>query len=197
MNKKLDQQYWDERYHQQATGWDIGNVSTPLKEYIDQLTNKDLAILIPGCGNAYEARYLLNKGFTNITVVDISPVLIEAITNSFSDITDNRITMICDDFFNLNPGYDLVLEQTFFCALDPVMRASYVRKMAEILNPGGKLVGILFNRPFEGGPPFGGNVDEYRQLFTSFFEIQTLEFCHNSIEPRSGSEVFIKALVKK
>ena len=197
MNKKLGQQYWDERYHQQATGWDIGNVSTPLKEYIDQLTNKDLAILIPGCGNAYEARYLLNKGFTNVTVVDISPVLIEAITNSFSDITDNRITMICDDFFNLQAGYDLILEQTFFCALDPGMRSSYVRKMAEILNPGGKLVGILFNRPFEGGPPFGGNVDEYRQLFTSFFEIQTLEFCHNSIEPRAGSEVFIKALVKK
>ena len=197
MEKKLDQQYWNERYHQQATGWDIGGISTPLKEYIDQLTDKNLAILIPGCGNAYEARYLLNKGFTNITVVDISPVLVESIAQSFSDITDNSLKLICDDFFNLQPGFDLVLEQTFFCALDPAMRNSYVRKMADILNPGGKLVGILFNRDFEGGPPFGGNVNEYLQLFAPFFEIQTMELCHNSIAPRAGSEVFIKAVVKK
>lgn len=33
----------------------------PLKVYFDQLTNKDLKILIPGGGNSHEAEYLLKK----------------------------------------------------------------------------------------------------------------------------------------
>jgi hypothetical protein len=48
-------------------------VSPPIKAYIDTLKNKDIAILIPGCGNTYEAAYLLlEQGFTNVTVIDIA-----------------------------------------------------------------------------------------------------------------------------
>ena len=50
--------YWTNRYSKAKTGWDIGYPSTPLKTYFDQLENKDLRILIPGAGNAYEAEYL-------------------------------------------------------------------------------------------------------------------------------------------
>ena len=54
--------FWNERYSTNQTGWDLKGPSTPLKEYIDQITNKNIKILIPGCGNAYEAEYLLEKG---------------------------------------------------------------------------------------------------------------------------------------
>jgi|GEM_PF-3928663 len=30
---QLDEQYWNNRYKTDQTGWDIGFVSTPLKEY--------------------------------------------------------------------------------------------------------------------------------------------------------------------
>ena len=63
--------------------------------------------------------------------------------------------------------------------------------MFEVLNPGGKLAGVLFNRAFEGGPPFGGNMDEYVQLFSEKFVVKTMAACYNSIEPRMGSEVFV------
>lgn len=43
---KLDQQYWQERYTKNSIGWDLGKVSTPLKNYINQLTDKDISILI-------------------------------------------------------------------------------------------------------------------------------------------------------
>jgi hypothetical protein len=62
--------YWDNRYLQNETGWDMHQVSPPLKEYIDGLKNKDLKILIPGCGKAYEADYLLEKQFHNTTLID-------------------------------------------------------------------------------------------------------------------------------
>jgi methyl halide transferase len=62
----MDNNYWNTRYLEEQTGWDIGYPSTPLKEYIDQLTNKSIRILIPGCGNGYEGEYLHQNGFTNV-----------------------------------------------------------------------------------------------------------------------------------
>ena len=195
MQHNLSGSYWDNRYEDKNTGWDVGDISTPLKNYIDQLTNKDIAILVPGCGNAYEADYLLKQGFTNITLIDISPVLISGIQKKFAAFTGHQLRVIWDDFFNLQESFDLILEQTFFCALDPALRKKYAAKMFELLKPGGKLAGVLFNRNFEGGPPFGGNKNEYEKLFQNKFEIKAMEDCYNSIGPRNGSELFIN-LVK-
>jgi len=184
----LDDQYWTHRYKEQQTGWDIGYPSTPLKEYIDKLTDKSLKILIPGCGNAYEAEYLIQSGFKNLTLVDISEELVKNLKARFSD---KPIKIIHEDFFLHSGKYDLILEQTFFCALHPLQRADYVIKMKELLKPGGKLAGVLFNKEFEGGPPFGGNEDEYRKLFSKYFNEVKIEPCYNSIPPRKGAEVFI------
>ncbi len=143
-----------------------------------------------------EAEYLLKQGFTNITLIDISPVLVSAIQKKLSAYIKNQLHVICDDFFNLTKSFDLILEQTFFCALDPGLREKYAAKMFELLKPGGKIVGVLFNRSFEGGPPFSGSKQEYEELFKNKFEIKTMEECYNSISPRKGSELFI-ILVKK
>ncbi len=67
----LDKTYWKYRYQQKQTGWDIGFASTPLVTYFDHLNDKDIKILIPGCGNAYEAEYLFSVwseigGFYNL-----------------------------------------------------------------------------------------------------------------------------------
>ena len=59
---ELTSEVWNDRYQNKDIGWDIGKISTPLKEYFDQLENKDLKIAIPGCGNAYEAEYLRALG---------------------------------------------------------------------------------------------------------------------------------------
>ena len=38
----LDSNAWNQRYISNNTGWDIGYVSTPIKEYIDQISNKKI-----------------------------------------------------------------------------------------------------------------------------------------------------------
>jgi thiopurine S-methyltransferase len=69
--------------------------------------------------------------------------------------------------------------------------------MAELLNAEGKLVGLLFNAPLnEDHPPYGGTIKEYVGYFEPYFEIEIMEPCYNSIEPRSGREVWIKMLKK-
>lgn len=189
--ENFDAGYWDSRYNKSETGWDIGSVSEPLKAYIDQLPDKDISILIPGCGNAYEAAYLLQQGFTNVTLIDISTVLVLAIKEKFAAYIGKQLDVIEGDFFKLGKQFDLVLEQTFFCALHPSLREAYVQKMADIVKPGGKLAGVLFNRDFEGGPPFGGHKEEYLALFSDKFIVKTMETCYNSIEPRRGNELFV------
>jgi SAM-dependent methyltransferase len=197
MNRELNKEYWNNRYIQQQTGWDIGSVAPPLKEYIDQLIDKNSSILIPGCGNAYEAAYLLQQGFKNVTLVDIAPAATAAVEDKLSTYINNGLQIITGDFFDLKTTYDLILEQTFFCALDPTLRSVYVEKMVSLLNPGGKLVGLLFNRHFEGGPPFGGSKLEYQELFTPQFNIQMMDTAYNSIAPRAGTELFVKMTKKR
>lgn len=194
---ELDEQYWNKRYLTNDTGWDIGAPSAPLAAYIDQLTDKKQAILIPGGGNSYEAGYLLQNGFINVTVADISAVVCDNLKQQYAQYVNNGLTVIHADFFDLTYNFDLVLEQTFFCALDPSLRRDYADQMYELLEPKGKLAGVLFNRDFEGGPPFGGNVAEYRELFAEKFTINTMEPCYNSIAPRAGNEVFINLSVRR
>lgn len=186
---KMDSKFWDDRYTSEQTQWDVGTVSTPMKKYIDSLPDKNVSILIPGCGNAYETAYLGEKGFTDVTLIDISPVLVNEIEKQFSNF---NFKIICGDFFELSGQFDLILEQTFFCALDPADRESYATKMFELIKPGGKLAGVLFNRSFHGGPPFGGTQEEYETLFSKLFHINIIADCYNSIPPRKGSELFIE-----
>jgi SAM-dependent methyltransferase len=188
--KRLDQEYWNTQYNINATGWDLGGVSPPIKEYINTLKNKDISILIPGCGNSHEAEYLLSQGFTNVTIIDIAPTLVENLKEKFRKYPNIKIVL--GDFFEHQGKYDLIIEQTFFCALPPTMREKYVVEMHKILKEKGLLVGLLFDRTFESSPPFGGSKKEYELLFKDYFDFKIMETCHNSIAPRVNTELFFE-----
>jgi SAM-dependent methyltransferase len=186
--------YWEERYQKGETGWDAGKITTPIKEYINQLTNKNLKILIPGAGNGYEFDYLIEKGFQNVYVIDIAETPLENIKKRKPEFASH---LIHSDFFTINTTFDLILEQTFFCALPPEMRPEYAEKMASLLNLKGKLAGLLFDFPLTAeGPPFGGSVSEYLNLFSEKFKIKMLGKAHNSIKPRENKELFFIFEVK-
>ncbi len=185
---ELNSDYWESRYQKNEIGWDAGEITTPLKDYIDQLTNKNIKILIPGAGNGHEFDYLISKGFKNVFVIDLAPTPLQNIVERNPDFKSN---LIHDNFFNLNEKFDLIIEQTFFCALNPSLRPSYVLKANELLNSNGKIAGLLFNFPLtEDGPPFGGSIEEYETLFSVDFKLKTLEKAYNSIKPRANKELF-------
>ena len=189
---RTDKNFWDGLWKAKDTGWDLKKVSPPIKEYIDSLINKDIAILIPGCGNAYEAEYLMQIGFTNVTIIDIAPTLVLGLLQKFEPFAGKEMTIICGDFFKHHGQYDLILEQTFFCALAPGLRKSYVEKMHALLNENRNIAGLLFNKQFESSPPFGGSKEEYIKLFSQKFEIEKMSDCTTSISPRMGAELFFE-----
>jgi SAM-dependent methyltransferase len=187
---------WEKRWQAGQTGWDLGAVSPPLAAYIDQIpdSEKHLPILIPGCGSAYEAAYLLDKGFEHILMLDLAPTAVEHVKRRMDKAHPDwseRMEVRTGDFFELQGHFHRILEQTFFCAIDPGLRPKYVHHMHQLLLPEGRLSGVLFNRDFEGGPPFGGSTPEYRILFEPLFHLHTLEPCYNSVPPRAGTEVFL------
>lgn len=186
----LDKSYWTDRYTNSDAPWDIGEVSRPIKEYIDQLEVDDRRILIPGCGYGYEGEYLRRKGFRNVYFLDFSREPLENIKQRCSEIPEANF--ICQSVFDVEGEFDLIIEQTLFCAIDPSLRNDYVKKLANLLTPKGKLVGLLFNKEFEEGPPFGGSKEEYLELFGRYFSSVSIEDCYNSIPKREGSEVFIR-----
>lgn len=191
----LNEKYWDSRYVDDSAAWDIGFVSTPIKAYIDQIVDKELKILIPGCGNSYEAEYLFNNGFKNVFIIDLADSPLLNFANRVPGFPKENL--IKGDFFEHNGGYDLILEQTFFCALNPSLRNDYVKKMHQLLRKDGKLAGLLFDFNFEKeGPPFGGNKSEYETLFNPYFQLIHFDMAYNSIEPRAGKELFILCLRK-
>lgn len=190
MNLKLNEAYWTERYINQTDFWDLGEVSPPLKEYVNQLNDKSIDILIPGCGNGYEGEHLHQAGFNNVRQMDLSQLALDNFHNRVPSFPKDFL--ICFDFFEHEGTYDLILEQTFFCALNPSLREKYVQHACKILKPKGKIAGLLFDDPLNNDkPPFGGNQEEYEKLFSPYFHLHILETAHNSVKPRAGREFFI------
>ena len=219
MKESLDHSYWNSRYVNNQFGWDVGQISEPLKQYFNQLTNKEIKILIPGAGNAYEAQYLVEQGFSNVYVCDFAEEPLKNLQARCPKI--KKENLLQTDFFGINDRpansvgdntnrgecdalagvvtskgsqiltFDLIIEQTFFCALDPGLRKKYFEKMFSLLKPRAKLVGLLFDCEFEVSPPFGGSKAEYENYFKDLFKVNVYERCYNSIEPRAGRELFI------
>lgn len=99
------------------------------------------------------------------------------------------------DFFELpalsalQESFDLLLEYTFFCAIDPSLRPQYVEAAAKLLKPGGYLVGLFFPTSTEqAGPPFLVTKSEVEELFAPRFEL-VFETPKASVKPRAGREI--------
>lgn len=183
------EEYWSSRYRQGNTPWDINSASPPLTAYLQGKVHREHHILMPGAGKGHDAVWLWQNGFKNTHVVEIAAEPLAAVLRQEPHFPKGQLHH--EDFFAHQGQYDVIVEQTFFCALAPHLRAQYVRKMHDLLAPGGVLVGVLFDFPLEGGPPFGGSAREYRELFQKYFEVAHLERCYNSIPPRAGKELFV------
>lgn len=189
--KNFSAEYWNQQYLENKAGWDIGYVAPPIKEYIDQLPDKSIQILVPGAGNAYEVEYLYNEGFTNTYLLDFSERSIHNFQKRCPDFPEGNI--IKDDFFTHKGTYDLIIEQTFFSSIPIQNRKLYVAKINLLLKVEGKLVGLFFNHHFSfTGPPYGGTYDEYQNLFADYFIIDVMDIAYNSIKPRREREFFVQ-----
>jgi len=192
----LSSDFWNNRYLNDQAGWDMGEISPPIKAYIDQIEDRDVSILIPGAGNSYEAEYLHKLGFKNVVVVDIAN---EPLKNLLGRVpTFPEANLLHVNFFELSGKFDLIIEQTFFCAIDISLRANYAEQISSLLNVNGKLVGLMFDASLNiETPPFGGSTDEYKAYFSPYFKLVVMGPCYNSHPSRNGREIWINLVKMK
>lgn len=192
----LSESFWDTRYQNKNIGWDLGEISLPIKTYIDQLEDTSLKILIPGAGNSYEAEYFFQNGFKNLFIADLSQTALNNFKKRVPDFPSENL-LHTNVFDITSETFDLIIEQTFFCAINPELRNTYAEKMHNLLNPKGKLVGLLFDKALnKDKPPFGGSKAEYITYFKPYFALDIFEASYNSMTSRAGTELFIKLLKK-
>ena len=119
----LNKDFWNNIYIESKIGLDVGVITTPVKEYFDQLNDKTIKILIPDCGNSYETEYLFENKFINTYVVDYSE---QALSNFSKRVPSfSKSKLLSNDFFNVQGKFDLIIEETFFCAIDKSRRSDY------------------------------------------------------------------------
>jgi hypothetical protein len=192
MSSIFSPSYWEDRYNQDDSPWDLREASPPLVHFLNSWQDHHASVLIPGGGRGYELDWMMQQGFSKVKLIDWSQSALDMLKQRHPHLSNEQL--ICQDFFQHRQKYSLILEQTFFCALPPEMRPQYAAHMSELLSPNGVLAGVWFDFPLtEKGPPFGGSAAEYRQLLDPYFIIESISPCVQSHPSRSGKELFIIA----
>jgi len=188
-------EYWENSYNAGEMAWDLGEPTPIFKNWIHS-QKKPLSICILGAGNGWDALYFAEKGH-EVTAVDFADSAITNMTDSAKKKNLN-LNILHEDIFNLEKLYDaqfdIVLEYTCYCAIDPNKRTNYIQMVNNLLKPSGKLVGILFPIDKElddNGPPFGVDINTTMTLFSKYFTLVEKEMPVLSIERRRGREVFV------
>ncbi len=191
-------QDWQQLYLEDDLKWDIGEVSPPLlKLWEAGNIPREGNVIIPGCGQGHEVMFFARNGM-HTTGVDFAPGACERLSRRLEQEGLNARVVLAS-FFDLGTGhnlfYDLMFEQTFFCAIHPDQRSSYLETVCRVLKAGGVLAGVFYETGEDGGPPFNTTEDEIRKRFSEYFKISLLEKTQHSIERRKNKEwlgVFVK-----
>ncbi len=184
-------QFWENRYIEGTTGWDLGQAAPPFVSLLNSPAAPSLGkVAVLGSGSGYDALLFAEKGF-EVIGFDFAPSAIA----SASALAQNRgiaAQFLQRNIFDLPdefPHYfDYVLEHTCFCAIEPRLRPSYVQLVKSLLKPSGELIALFWAHNQPGGPPFGTTTAEIRQYFEPDFKINSLSLVNNSVPQRQGQE---------
>lgn len=161
---------WSKRYTDKDMGWDMGQPSPSLVWAVDKLKLPKMRIAVLGSGVGHDAFYLSEKGH-KVTGFDFSS---EAIAQAQVKYPANEnLQWVCHDVFQMADSYrqsfDLIVEHTCFCAIDPVRRQELVSVWKDILTEEGQILGVFFVMPKSYGPPYGATEQEiYERLEKNF-----------------------------
>ena len=132
-----------------------------------------------------------------VTAVDFAA---SAVKNMQNSAKQNKLDIDIRhmDIFDLNKVYDshfdVVLEYTCFCAIEPIKRRDYMEMVQYILKTKGELVGLLFpldKDVSDGGPPFAVQLEPTIKLISDYLYLIKQQISSLSVKSRAGREVFV------
>jgi SAM-dependent methyltransferase len=145
-------QFWNRRWLAGKMPWDLGGVPPSLVSFLSR-TRPPIQVLIPGCGSGYEVQAFHEAGH-NVTAIEFSAA---AVAQARKVLGPLAVKVIHGNFFKHDFGanrYGLVYERGFLCSLPPDRWPDYASRMAQLLTPGGKLVGLFLYGQEPEPPPY-------------------------------------------
>ncbi|CAG4901157.1 TPMT family class I SAM-dependent methyltransferase [Paraburkholderia gardini] len=176
--------FWDERFERGFMPWDQAGVPPAFKAFAAR--HAEGAVLIPGCGSAWEALALGQEG-RQVRAIDFSPNAVAAARKqlgAYASVVEQA------DFFVYEPPFTpaWIYERAFLCALPKARWGDYAQRMAALLPAGALLAGFYFLGATPKGPPFGIEREELEALLVPHFELIEDEAVADSIPVFAGRE---------
>lgn len=147
-------QHWNEVYEQKQiteVSWYEPMPVTGLSFIDDCNLGKDAAIIDIGGGDSFLAEFLIAKGYTDITVLDISEKALERAKQRLGERAE-EITWIVANAAEFTPEkeYDLWHDRAAFHFLtEEVEVQNYMKNVEKAIRPGGYVIMATFS---ENGP---------------------------------------------
>jgi thiopurine S-methyltransferase len=187
----MDADFWLQRWQDNRTGFHQQEVNPRLESFWPrlQLTPGEW-VFLPLCGKSLDMLWLREQ--YAVLGVELSPVAVEAFftenglepergwLGAFSVCETDRLTLLCGDFFDLQPGQldqvSAVYDRASLIALPESMRARYVGHLTDLLPPATPmlLVTLDYDQSQMDGPPFSVAEQEVTELFAPRWSIQRL-----------------------
>ena len=177
---------WNQRYVEGRTGWDLGEPPPALRRVI-AARPQPLRVLVPGAGRGHDALAWAEAGH-RVVAVDFAPLAVVAARENAAARGVEMAVHEADIFAlpgDLAGAFDLVWEQTCFCAIPPERRDDYARAMAAVLRPGGQIVALLWNHGKAGGPPFDVRREDVDAAFAEAFVVEEVTVVPDSAAGRT------------
>jgi SAM-dependent methyltransferase len=145
-------EFWDLRYEARFAPWDAGKVPAQLRAFSLPVGAARRSILVPGCGSAWDVRFLAESGW-DVLGIDFSA---EALTAARAVLGPHGDRVRQADFFApmSEAPFAVVYERAFLCALPRRLWNDWGRRVAQLVEPGGLLAGYFYFDEGERGPPF-------------------------------------------
>lgn len=197
--------FWEHYYHEPEIPWDLGEPAPPfihdwLAHHPDFFKQQNIQnAVVFGAGAGHDAALFAQQTGPNlnITGLDYAPSAIKLATKRYGQIPNLKFLQA--DCLNLanNPlagslkhAFDLAIEHTFFCAIQPDQRDAYIQNLIFALKPKGYVLGLFWNHgnSVSDGPPFDTSPDAIHKHFEPHFQIQSLEEAKHSHPKRQNKE---------
>ncbi len=190
LNSPSHPEFWRDFYRRNELNWDLGEPSPPFVQLHESGRIAPCRVAVPGCGSGWEVAWLARRGY-RVTGIDFAPEALERVAARLA--ADNLTAeLLHADLFDLPESafgrFDLVLEQTCFCAIEPHRRGEYVAAVHRMLVPSGRLIALFYDHGEPDGPPFTTTPGQVRELFSDHFSIDSLTMAPHSHTRRQGKE---------
>jgi SAM-dependent methyltransferase len=139
-------EHWDRVYQTKRStevSWYRPHLDTSLALIAEAVPNRDASIVDVGGGESTLVDDLLSRGYTDVTLVDLSPTALEVTRARLGDAAAS-VSWVCGDATQValpEARYDVWHDRAVFHFLtDSAARAAYVRQVARCVRPGGHVI---------------------------------------------------------